>query len=52
MLGLIYALNLSYPLELRYTFKVLQKLFLGLDGDKLFNTVQTPKTELFFDVLD
>ncbi len=34
LLGLIYGLNL-YPPELRYTFEVLQKLFLVLDGNKL-----------------
>ncbi len=52
LLGLIYGLNLSYPPELSYTFEVLQKLFLVLDGNKLSNKVQTLKTKLFSDVFE
>ncbi|XP_051969488.1 uncharacterized protein LOC127634124 [Xyrauchen texanus] len=52
LLGLIYGLNLSYPPELRYTFEVLQKIILELDGNKLSNKVQTLKTKLFSDVFD
>ncbi|XP_060716492.1 uncharacterized protein LOC132839498 isoform X2 [Tachysurus vachellii] len=47
LMGLIYGLNLSYPPELRYTFEALQKLILGLDGNKLSNKVQTLKSKLF-----
>ncbi len=32
LFGLIYCLNLSYPPELKLTFKVLQKIFLNLNG--------------------
>lgn len=52
LLGLIYGLNLSYPFELRYTFEVLQKIILELDGNKLSNKIQTLKTKLFSDVFE
>lgn len=50
LLGLIYALNLSYPLKFRYTFEVVQKRFLELDGKKLSHKAQALKTKLFSDL--
>ncbi|XP_037392517.1 uncharacterized protein LOC108416135 [Pygocentrus nattereri] len=47
LLGLIYAFNLSYPPKFRYTFEVIQKLFLDLDANKLSHKVQALKTKLF-----
>lgn len=35
LFALVYALNLSYPPELRYTFEALQKKFMELDGNRL-----------------
>ncbi|KAL1249593.1 hypothetical protein QQF64_020598 [Cirrhinus molitorella] len=46
MLGLIYALNLAYPQDLRYTFETFQKLFMELDANKLSNKVHTLKNKL------
>ncbi|GAA6233129.1 uncharacterized protein LOC115595175 [Lates japonicus] len=40
LFGLICSLNLSYPKDLRYTFEFLQKVVMGLDGNKLSTKVQ------------
>ncbi|XP_049322989.1 uncharacterized protein LOC111197377 isoform X2 [Astyanax mexicanus] len=47
LFGLTYAFNLSYPPKFRYTFEVIQKLFLELDANKLSHKVQALKTKLF-----
>ena len=46
LLGLVYALNLSYPPELKYTFEALQKIIMELDGHRLSRKVQVLKTLL------
>lgn len=35
MLGVIYALNLAYPKELRYYYEFIQKVLLRMDGERL-----------------
>ena len=46
LFALVYALNLSYPPELRYTFEALQKVIMELDGNRLSKKIQTLKTLL------
>lgn len=45
-LGLVYALNISYPPELKYTFEALQKIIMEMQGNRLSAKVQTLKTLL------
>ncbi|KAK9979866.1 hypothetical protein ABG768_013274, partial [Culter alburnus] len=47
LFGLIYALNLSYPQSLRFTFKFFQKVLMSLDGSKLSPKVQALKIKMF-----
>lgn len=46
LFGLIYALNLSYPRELKSTVEVIQKVFFNLDGQRLSPKVQTLKNKM------
>ncbi|KAF3855361.1 hypothetical protein F7725_023416 [Dissostichus mawsoni] len=47
LLGLIYALDLSFPDNLKYTFEFLQKVVMNLDGHKLNAKIQQLKIKLF-----
>lgn len=47
LMGVIYAVNLSYPQELKTFFEVLQKIFLQLDATRLSTKVQMLKNKLY-----
>ncbi|XP_034082598.1 dynamin-like isoform X2 [Gymnodraco acuticeps] len=46
MFALVYALNLSYPPELKFSFETLQKIMMELDGNRLSTKGQVLKTLL------
>uniref|UniRef100_A0A672G278 Uncharacterized protein n=1 Tax=Salarias fasciatus TaxID=181472 RepID=A0A672G278_SALFA len=47
LFGLIYALNLDYPADLRYTFEAIQKIFMEMDAGKLSRRALALKNRLF-----
>ncbi|XP_048019948.1 sterile alpha motif domain-containing protein 3-like [Megalobrama amblycephala] len=46
LFGLLYALNISYPKELRYTFEVIQRIFMNIDGESCSAKVHGLKNKL------
>ncbi|KAL7877244.1 hypothetical protein SRHO_G00038870 [Serrasalmus rhombeus] len=47
LFGLMYALNLNYPPEFKYTFEVLQKVVMELEGTTLSKKAQALKNRLY-----
>ncbi|CAM4578920.1 unnamed protein product [Leuciscus chuanchicus] len=47
LFGLIYALDLSFPDNLKYTFEFIQKIIMNLDGHRLIAKIQQLKIKLF-----
>ncbi|XP_034074475.1 uncharacterized protein LOC117547769 [Gymnodraco acuticeps] len=46
LFGLMYALNMNYPLKLRYTLEVLQKVIMELDASDLSRKAQNLKRKM------
>lgn len=47
LFGLVYALDLAFPENLKYSFEFFQKIIMNLDGHKLNAKIQQPKIKLF-----
>ena len=48
MMGLMYALNVDYPKHLKYTFEVMQKLFLNVGGCSCSSRVNGLRNRLLY----
>jgi len=46
MMGLLYALNINYPKNLRYTFEVIQRLLMNIGADACSARVHSLKNTL------
>ncbi|KAI2647098.1 cAMP-dependent protein kinase regulatory subunit [Labeo rohita] len=47
LFGLMYALNLNYPPEMKHTFEVLQKIVMELEGCALSKKAQVLRNRLY-----
>ncbi len=47
LFGLMYALNLNYPPEMKSTFEVLQKIVMELEGSTLSKKAQVLRNRLY-----
>ncbi|XP_060943526.1 uncharacterized protein LOC133020823 isoform X2 [Limanda limanda] len=48
LFGLLYALNINYPKQLRYTFEAIQTIFFELGGSRCSQRTRSLKTKLLF----
>lgn len=46
LMGLLYMLNLDYPKEMKYTFEVIQRLFMGIGSEMCTSRVHSLKNKL------
>lgn len=46
LLALLYALNIDYPQQLKYTFKLIQKVFMNIGGGQCSSVVHGVKNKL------
>lgn len=46
LFGLLYALNIDYPKQMRYTFEAIQTIFFSLGGSRCSQRIRSLKTKL------
>ncbi|KAM8771709.1 uncharacterized protein AB9X84_025188 isoform 1-T1 [Acanthopagrus schlegelii] len=46
LFGLLYALNIDYPKQMRYTFEAIQAIFFELGGSRCSQRIRSLKTKL------
>ena len=46
LMGLLYACNIDYPKEIRYTFEVIQKVLMDIGGEKCSSLVNGFRNKL------